>query len=536
MKKLLLSMLAACAVVGASAAVTDLKAVWNVSQECAPQDTMLWNAPVAVDAAGNLYGTGAFNKEFAPAGTTLTPVGTSAFIGKWDVNGGVKWAVAITGAASITAVDVDAAGNVYVAGVYADEITFGTTSGDPIVKEGQLVAGEPTMEKNSSFIAKYDANGVVKAVTTFVPDGLPELVATGMYYPMDGDVYFKINHLQAAADAVYASAVFTGYTKNGEAEFKGSYNDPWFGEFFVDISSAAVLKLNADLAGCQNVLNCSTDGALATLDAQYSASSVTFDAAGDYVNAVFAGNGPLVVSSAKSVEKAETPSTEYDYICVSLSADGETIALQNRIAAPAAGVKTLNVPSKIYSNAQGGVCFVGYESYAENAGTDDQRVGEQVFTIDNVFGNPVKTEHEFVDGNVNYSEISAAAVTPDGTILVSALGYYTDKVEGEGGHSMGDFAGTSQVYALMGGQGFPVPNGGLSYGIATAGSYAALSQIGWGGVSYTLFNDPTGVEDIVVDSNASAEYFNLQGVRVANPENGLYIRRQGTKAAKVLVK
>lgn len=535
MKKLLLSMLAACAVVGASAAVTDLKGVWNVSQECAA-DTMLWNAPVAVDAAGNLYGAGAFNKEFAPAGTTLTPVGTSAFIGKWDVNGGIKWAVAITGAATITAIDVDAAGNVYVAGVYADEITFGTTSGDPIVKDGQMVDGAPTIELNSSFIAKYDADGVVKSVTTFVPDGLPELVATGMYYPMDGDVYFKINHLQATGDAVYASAVFTGYTKNGEAEFKGSYNDPWFGVYFVDLSSAAVLKLNADLAGCQNVLNCSTDGTLATEDAQYSASSVTFDVAGDYVLTVFAGNGPLVVSSAKSIEKAETPSTEYDYICVSLSADGETIALQNRIAAPAAGAKTLNVPSKIYSNAQGGVCFVGYESYAENAGTDDQRVGEQVFTIDNVFANPVKTKHEFVDGNVNYSELSSAAVTPDGTILVSALGYYTDKVEGEGGHSMGDFASKSQAYALMAGQAFPVPNSGLSYGIATAGSYAALSQIGWGGVSYTLFNDPTGVEDIVVDSDAAVEYFNLQGVRVANPENGLYIRRQGAKASKVLVK
>ena len=32
------------------------------------------------------------------------------------------------------------------------------------------------------------------------------------------------------------------------------------------------------------------------------------------------------------------------------------------------------------------------------------------------------------------------------------------------------------------------------------------------------------------------DIFNLQGVRVANPENGLYIKRQGNKAEKVLVK
>lgn len=36
--------------------------------------------------------------------------------------------------------------------------------------------------------------------------------------------------------------------------------------------------------------------------------------------------------------------------------------------------------------------------------------------------------------------------------------------------------------------------------------------------------------------NAPVEYFNLQGVRVANPANGLFIRRQGNEVKKVLVK
>lgn len=47
----------------------------------------------------------------------------------------------------------------------------------------------------------------------------------------------------------------------------------------------------------------------------------------------------------------------------------------------------------------------------------------------------------------------------------------------------------------------------------------------------------TGINDVVIDENAPVEYFNLQGVRVANPERGgIYIRRQGTNVAKVLVK
>lgn len=54
-------------------------------------------------------------------------------------------------------------------------------------------------------------------------------------------------------------------------------------------------------------------------------------------------------------------------------------------------------------------------------------------------------------------------------------------------------------------------------------------------VSYEKAVD-TGIADIVADENAPVEYFNLQGIRVANPENGLYIRRQGNKVTKVIVK
>lgn len=55
-------------------------------------------------------------------------------------------------------------------------------------------------------------------------------------------------------------------------------------------------------------------------------------------------------------------------------------------------------------------------------------------------------------------------------------------------------------------------------------------------ITITTTGIPTGVEDVTVDENAPVEYYNLQGVRVANPENGIYIRRQGSKVSKVLVK
>lgn len=46
----------------------------------------------------------------------------------------------------------------------------------------------------------------------------------------------------------------------------------------------------------------------------------------------------------------------------------------------------------------------------------------------------------------------------------------------------------------------------------------------------------TGVADITVDNDAEVEYYNLQGIRVANPENGIFIRRQGNKVQKVAIR
>lgn len=47
----------------------------------------------------------------------------------------------------------------------------------------------------------------------------------------------------------------------------------------------------------------------------------------------------------------------------------------------------------------------------------------------------------------------------------------------------------------------------------------------------------TGVENVEAENgNAPVEYFNLQGVKVDNPANGLYIRRQGGNTEKIIVR
>jgi hypothetical protein len=58
-------------------------------------------------------------------------------------------------------------------------------------------------------------------------------------------------------------------------------------------------------------------------------------------------------------------------------------------------------------------------------------------------------------------------------------------------------------------------------------------------IAKETWQDPngSGIEDIVADEvEGAAKYYNLQGVEVANPENGLYIVKRGNKVAKELVK
>ncbi len=82
-----------------------------------------------------------------------------------------------------------------------------------------------------------------------------------------------------------------------------------------------------------------------------------------------------------------------------------------------------------------------------------------------------------------------------------------------------------------------------SYGNCTekftlpAGTYTVCAK----GTTLGLFGfvyEAKGTSSIatVASDNTEAVYYNLNGMRVANPANGLYIKVQGGKASKVLVK
>ena len=72
--------------------------------------------------------------------------------------------------------------------------------------------------------------------------------------------------------------------------------------------------------------------------------------------------------------------------------------------------------------------------------------------------------------------------------------------------------------------------------ISAAGVVEMSINVDWNGVpivcTFTT-NKLTGVENIIIENQGNVEYYNLQGVKVANPENGVFIRVQGGKATKV---
>lgn len=77
--------------------------------------------------------------------------------------------------------------------------------------------------------------------------------------------------------------------------------------------------------------------------------------------------------------------------------------------------------------------------------------------------------------------------------------------------------------------------------IAVGGSDVTISITGKWDVFFTpdgdtatvVFADPSAVEGVAAE-NAPVYYYNLQGVRVDNPSNGIFVKVVGEKAAKVL--
>lgn len=250
MKRALL--IAACGLLFAGAQAQTAKWSQSVENAVTSVDDMNFQAPTAVDNAGNVYVTGSFTQGFNFGNAYLEPIATSAYLGKYDANGNALWAVALKGAATITAITTDEQNNVYVAGTLADAVEVGST--DNNVKTINGKEGE-VENQVSSFILAYDADGVLKATKVIWPETNKDVSASGVYFPEPGFPYATIKHIETNNGRLYASFSYTGDISFDEVQWNGMYLNI-FDLMYNDIVSYGLLSMDAaNLTQAESVAN-----------------------------------------------------------------------------------------------------------------------------------------------------------------------------------------------------------------------------------------------------------------------------------------
>ncbi len=137
---------------------------------------------IATDQQNNIYITGSFERviRFEKEGDThtLESMGKEdAFLAKFDTDGNIVWSIRAGGARSDQGIglSVDDTGNVYMAGYFEEEATFGMTT--PLISTGQLDA----------FIARFNPEGELDWVRSL--GGIKRDLASGVAVDSSGKVY-----------------------------------------------------------------------------------------------------------------------------------------------------------------------------------------------------------------------------------------------------------------------------------------------------------------------------------------------------------
>lgn len=527
MKKLLLLAIAAATTMAAWAA--DAKWTSSVSN-IFKDNTAVLSGVVAVDATGNSYASGAYNQDVTINGSDLSAVGTSAYIIKYSTDGATQWVVSLEGAAVINAMTTDSEGNLYVAGTLADEVILGSTDDKTATIKGLFVDGTPSKKMQASFIAKYSAAGALLAQTTFYSEEFPE--ALNAMLPNDADnAYFRISAIQAAGNKVYAVAKYIGTAKHGNATFQGYYNNVW-DMMINDLQATAVFSLSAELDNCQIIASCSVGENLATEDGQYEAGSAAITVAGDKVYAAFTASGPCVVKVGETSNKIEADASTASVSFVSTDGAFSSYTIAN---GDVAHIKDFGAYAL---NAEGTYLeYVGNQLTTEGEGDNEKKMYQLAFYSLNPSDlKRIDTETNWVEttDNDQYYYSLTGAVFTNGVWTCSAAGQWASTGDG---HSNGDYSGASKC--ITNHKGFiGTADVAGAYTVGANNNVITYASLAGTGATYAQYASPTsGISDIIPgDENAPVEYYNLQGIRVADPTPGMYIMRQGSKTSKVVIR
>lgn len=284
-------------------------------------------AAMAVDNEGNSIVTGSFTKDLEFAASYLEPVANSAFIAKYDKAGAKKWAAGLAGAATVTTVATDADGNVYAAGVFADQVAIKDASGET---KATITGMADKVDKVSGFIVKYDKQGAYVASKTILAESNPEIAAQDMLGVLNPS--FTAKKLVVAGNKLYLSASYKGNIALDGVTLQGKYacTEGWL---FNDETAMCVLSFDAaDLANA-NIVSVLGATKQLTNEATYNTEDVNF-AINDgkiYVAYVASGKDMTLTAAGKDTKietayEAETGVIEHAYVLAAI--DGSQVTTQ----------------------------------------------------------------------------------------------------------------------------------------------------------------------------------------------------------------
>lgn len=290
-------------------------------------------AAMAVDNEGNSIVTGSFTKDLEFAASYLEPVANSAFIAKYDKAGATKWAAGLAGAATITTVATDAEGNVYAAGVFADNVAIKDASGDT---KATITGMADKVDKVSGFIVKYDKQGAYVASKTILAESNPEIAAQDILGVLNPS--FTAKKLVVAGNKLYLSASYKGNVALDGVTLQGKYacTEGWL---FNDETAMCVLSFDAaDLANA-NIVSVLGATKQLTNEATYNTEDVNF-AINDgkiYVAYVASGKDMTLTAAGKDTKietayEAETGVIEHAYVLAAIDGDQVTTQVYHSVA------------------------------------------------------------------------------------------------------------------------------------------------------------------------------------------------------------
>lgn len=288
-------------------------------------------AAMAVDNEGNSIVTGSFTKDLEFAASYLEPVANSAFIAKYDKAGAKKWAAGLAGAATVTTVATDADGNVYAAGVFADQVAIKDASGET---KATITGMADKVDKVSGFIVKYDKQGAYVASKTILAESDAEIAVLDVIGLLNPS--FTAKKLVVDGNKLYLSASYKGNVALDGVTLQGKYacSDDLL---YSDETTMCVLSFDAaDLANASIV---SVLGATEQLtnEATYNTEDVNF-AINDgkiYVAYVASGKDMTLTAAGKDtkIETAyEASATEHAYVLAAIDGDQVTTQVYHSVA------------------------------------------------------------------------------------------------------------------------------------------------------------------------------------------------------------